>query len=209
MADTALGDDVSGGVLRRAAGQDPRGRSGTQQGGVPGAGGAARWHTRHPGPVDRADRRRQVLDEGVQRTEDPRHAGHPDRRHGWLEGDGTVAERRVPGHDAADLHRAPDPLEPGLRQLEGTSDGGSGLEADLHGSDCGGCVGCASGVRARPVGSTLRANRRSMAPGLGSGDPVLYVPASDPQGDLYHQRHREHQRAVAPGSENARALPQR
>ncbi|MEZ5465858.1 MAG: transposase [Lysobacteraceae bacterium] len=37
---TATGDDVSGGVLRRTAGKDPRGRGGAQQGRVPGAGRA-------------------------------------------------------------------------------------------------------------------------------------------------------------------------
>ncbi len=35
---------VSGRVLRRAAGQDPGGRRGTQQGRLSGAGGTARWH---------------------------------------------------------------------------------------------------------------------------------------------------------------------
>ena len=56
--------------------------------------------------------------------------------HRRLEGHGAVAERGVPGHDPADLHRAPDPFQPGLRQLERTPGGGSGLEADLHRADC-------------------------------------------------------------------------
>jgi hypothetical protein len=36
-----------------------------------------------------------------------------------LKGIGRGAGRGVPGHHAADLHRAPDPQQPGLRQLEG------------------------------------------------------------------------------------------
>src|SRR5262249_23244984 len=43
----------TGGVLRRAAGEDPRGRGGAQQGHLPGAGRAARRHARRPWPVDR------------------------------------------------------------------------------------------------------------------------------------------------------------
>ena len=50
-----------------------RGRSGAKQGHLPGAGRAARRHTRHPGPVDReALKGAKFFDEGVQRPEDPR-----------------------------------------------------------------------------------------------------------------------------------------
>ena len=45
---------------------------GAQQGGVPGAGGAPGRHARDSGSVDRDHRGREVLDEGVQRPEDPR-----------------------------------------------------------------------------------------------------------------------------------------
>jgi putative transposase len=41
----------------------------------------------------------------------------------------------LPGHDAADLHRAPDPQQPGLRQLEGPQGAGCSHQADLHGSE--------------------------------------------------------------------------
>ena len=109
LAGAAARADVPGGVLRCAAREDPRGRGGAQQGDLPGAGRAARRHARHPGPVDREHRRRQVLDEGVQRPEDPRRGRHPDRRHRRPEGHGRGAGRGVPGHHAADLHRAPDP----------------------------------------------------------------------------------------------------
>ena len=46
----APGADVPGGVLRRAAGQDPRGRGGAQLGDLPGARRIARWHTRQKWP---------------------------------------------------------------------------------------------------------------------------------------------------------------
>ena len=40
---------------------------------------------RHPRALDRADRRRQVLDEGLQRPQDARLPGHPHRGHRWPE----------------------------------------------------------------------------------------------------------------------------
>jgi putative transposase len=42
-----------------------------QQGRVSRARGARRWHTGHPGRLDRADRRREILDEGLHRAESP------------------------------------------------------------------------------------------------------------------------------------------
>ena len=74
LAEPAARADVSGGVLRRAAGEDPRRRGGAQQGGVSGAWRAARRQPRRAGALDRADRRGEVLAEGVQRPEDPRRA---------------------------------------------------------------------------------------------------------------------------------------
>ena len=73
QAQTA-GADVPGGLLRRPAREDQGRRGGAQQGHLPGAGRAARRQARHPGAVDRGHRGRQVLDEGVQRLEDPRRA---------------------------------------------------------------------------------------------------------------------------------------
>ena len=59
-------------------------------------------------------------------------ARHPDRGHRWSEGHGRGAGSGVPGHHAADLHRAPDPQQPGLRELEGPQGAGRGDQADLH-----------------------------------------------------------------------------
>ena len=71
---------------------------------------------------------RQVLDEGLQRPEDPRRRRHPDRRHRRPEGHGRGARRGLPGHDAADLHRAPDPQQPRLRELEGPQGAGAAIK---------------------------------------------------------------------------------
>jgi putative transposase len=55
-----------------------------------------------------ADRRRQVLDEGLQRSQDARLPGHPHRGHRWAQGHERGARRRLPPDDASNLHRAPD-----------------------------------------------------------------------------------------------------
>lgn len=58
-----------------------------------------------------------------------------------------------------------------------------------------------------PWGQAPRADRRSMVPCLGLRDPVLYVPESDPQGDLHHQCNREQQRSATASGKDARTLP--
>ena len=59
---------------------------GAEQSGLPRLGGPARWAPRHPGHLDRADRGRQILDEGLHRPEDARLPGHPHRGHRRPEG---------------------------------------------------------------------------------------------------------------------------
>jgi hypothetical protein len=51
--------------------------------------------------------------------EDPRLQRHPDCRRRWPEGSRGSDRSSIPGHDGADLHRAPDPQQPRLRDLEG------------------------------------------------------------------------------------------
>ncbi len=72
LASAAVRTHVPGRVLRRATGQDSRRRRGAQQGDLPCAGRSTRRHTRYSGLVDRRHRRRQVLDEGLQRSQDGR-----------------------------------------------------------------------------------------------------------------------------------------
>ena len=65
------------------------------------------------------------------------------------------------------------------------------------------------GLRARPVGPEVPDRGRRLAPRLGQGDSVLRLPAGGAQGDLHHQRDREHQRALAQDHQDARPLPER
>lgn len=60
----------------------------------------------------------RVLGEGVQRPQDARRGRHPDRRDRRLQGHARSAGGRVSGDHAADLHRSPDPQQPGLCELE-------------------------------------------------------------------------------------------
>ena len=62
-----------------------------------------------PGPVDRAERGRQVLAAGHERAQEPRRRGHPDRRGRWAQGIPRGHQRRLPADDRADLHRPSDP----------------------------------------------------------------------------------------------------
>ena len=71
------------------------------------------------GPLDRADRGRQVLAQGDERAEDAGPARHPDRRGRRAEGISRSDRRGLSPDDGADLHRAPDPELAGVRFLEG------------------------------------------------------------------------------------------
>ena len=79
-------------------------------------------------------------------------ARHPDRRHRRPEGPGRGDRGGVPGNHGADLHRAPDPQQPGLRELEGPQARGRGAATDLHGGQRRGRARRAGGLRAGPWG---------------------------------------------------------
>ena len=66
----------------------------------------------------------------------------------------------------ANLHRAPDPQQPRLRQLEGSQGAGGGDQADLHGTQRRSSHGGIGGLRARAVGREIR--DRGGGPGIGS-----------------------------------------
>src|SRR5579864_1189871 len=80
MAEPTTRPGLPGGFLRRAAGQDPRRRPGAQQGGLRRPRAQRRGREGGAGAVDRADRRRQVLAEGDERTQNQGCGRHPDRR---------------------------------------------------------------------------------------------------------------------------------
>jgi putative transposase len=89
--------------------------------------------------------------------------------------------------DAADLHRAPDPQQPRLCQLEGPQAIGGGAAPDLCRSQCGGRRGGAGCVRGWRMGTEVPHRGVGLAPRLGAGDPVLHLSARDQAGDLHHQ----------------------
>jgi transposase-like protein len=74
----------------------------------------------------------QVLDEGLQRPQDPWRGRHPDCRHGRSERHGRGAGGGVSGDEAANLHRASHPQPPRRRQLEGPQGTGVSDQADRH-----------------------------------------------------------------------------
>ena len=77
VAAAALAAALSGDLLRRAAGADPRRGDGAGEGRVPGPRDCLGRHQGRAGAVDRAERRGQVLAPGHDRAQDPRGGGCP------------------------------------------------------------------------------------------------------------------------------------
>ena len=97
----------------------------------------------------------------------------------------------------------------GLRQLEGQEAAGSGDPADLYSRECRSRAERTRRVRARPLGPEVSHCGCCVAARLEPCDSVLRLPAADQAGDLYNQRDRERQRALAQDHQVQRALPQR
>ena len=72
-----------------------------------------------------------------------------------------------PGDDAADLHRASDPPQPGLRQLEGAQAAGRGAAADLHGASAEAAAAALDAFERGPWGRRVPDGRRR--PGAAPG----------------------------------------
>src|ERR1043166_1811256 len=85
VAEPAARPGLSGGVLRRAAGQNPRRGPGQEQGGLCRPGAQPGRREGRARVVDRADRRRQVLAQGRQRAKSPRRQRYPDCRRRWAQ----------------------------------------------------------------------------------------------------------------------------
>ena len=134
---------------------------------------------------------------------------HPDRRGRRPEGAGRGDRGGVPGHDGADLHRAPDPQQPGLRDLEGPQGRGSGAASGLHGGHRSGRAGGARRVRRQRLGREVPDDRASVEARLGARDPLLRLPAGSASRGLHDQRDRESAHAAQEDHQDARAFPQR
>ena len=126
------------------------------------------------GPLDRADRRRQILAQGHQRPEDARRQRHPDRGGRWAQGLSRGDHLGLSADRGADLHRAPDPQQSGLRILEGPQGDPACHQGDLPGRECRHGAGPARGVRGR-MGQALSGDRPGLAPRLGARRAVLRV----------------------------------
>ena len=158
--------------------------------------------------MDRADRGREVLAQGVQRSEDPRCRRHPDRGGRRPEGFRRGDRSGVSGDDGADLHRAPDPQQPGLRDLEGSQILAKELRPIYKAATE---AGAQAALEAFAAGSGRQVpdGRRVVAPRLGARDPVLRVSAGGAPRDLHDQRDREPAHAAAQDHQDARPLPER
>ena len=132
----------------------------------------------NPRTVDRADRRREVLAAGDDRTAQPRDPGHPDRRgrraQGFSRGDQprcfrkTVVQTcivhliRYSMHFASWKERRP--VAAALKPIYQASIGRGGARA-------------AGRFRPRPLGPKISGHRAKLAAQLGAGDTVLRLRA--------------------------------
>ena len=119
------------------------------------ANGGRRWFwdrkgrqqgTTRPVPQTRLDSDHAVTCQAIISSGDlGSNASRTDRGDQRSDGDGGGAGSGVPTDHAANLHCAPDPQQPGLRQLEGPQAAGQGVAPDLCGGQCrggGSGVGC-------------------------------------------------------------------
>ena len=109
LAEPASGAGLRGGVLRCAAGQDPRRGPGTEPGGVPGHGDHLRRRQGRAGAMDRAERGGQVLASDHERAQGPGRPGRADRGGGRVEGLSRRDHQRVSRLRGANLRGSPDP----------------------------------------------------------------------------------------------------
>ena len=78
---------------------------------------------------------REVLDADPERAQVPWGRGHPDRVRRRTEGLSGGDRGDVPGHDGADVHRAPDPQQPEICAAARVRGRRPGPETDLHAID--------------------------------------------------------------------------
>jgi hypothetical protein len=108
----------------------------------------------------------------------------------------------------ADLHRAPDQEQPGLRVLEGPQGDPARDQGNLPGRERRYRACPPRGVRGR-VGQALSGDRSGLAKGLGLRRAILRLRARHSQDDLYHQRCGGAAPLVAQDHQNTRQLSKR
>src|SRR5690606_36703086 len=91
------------------------------------------------------------------------------------------------------------------RELEAPQDGGEGSTVDLYGCQARGGGACAHGVR-RALARSDALHQPAVARELGEPEPVLRLPAADPEGDLHDERDRIDPGATQERHEEARRL---
>lgn len=135
--------------------------------------------------MDRAERGREVLAQGDDRTEEPWPAdilvavveglkGFPDAISSVFPRAQIQTPDRVGGQA---LHRPSDALQPVICELAGTQGPLGRSAGDLSGAERGGAIGRALWLRLEPVRQEVSFDRQHLAAQLGAGRAVLRIPA--------------------------------
>ena len=127
-----------------------------------------------------------------------------------LKGFPEAIEAVFPATTRADLHRASDPQQPRLRELEGPQGGSPPRSSRSTRPPAPRRPRRRStAFEAGPWGQKYPTIAAVLAARLGARDPVLRVPAGSAPGDLHHQRDREPAHAAAQDHQDPRPLPER
>ena len=163
------------------------------------------------GIVDRADRRREVLAEGVQRPEDARLRGHPDRRHRRPERHARGARRRcIPATtlQTCIVHLIRNSLD--FASWKDRKALAAALRPIYTAAVADAARRRSTPLQREPVGPTV--SRRSSKPWRRAWDarhPVLRVSAGGAPRDLHDERARERPRARAQDHQDPGPFPDR
>ena len=110
----------------------------------------------------------------------------------------------VPGDARADLHRAHDPCQPQVRQLEGAQGHGCGSQDHLPGDERGNGLAGTTGIS--PQVLQTRRGRRCLGAQLAAHHPLLRIPRRNPQDRLHDQCGRIPAHAAAQSDEESRVI---
>src|SRR5512144_3076574 len=193
---------------RRAGDQDPRRPGGQKPRLLPGDRRQPRRRARRARHLVSAHRRRQVLAAGPHRATHPWRPGRPDRVRRRLDRLSRGDRGRLPADLGADVHRAPRPIEPALRALQGPKARRRRPQEGLPRRRRRRRRRRARGVR-RALGPALPHDQPQLARALGTNHPVPSLPARRAPSRL----HDEHDRGTQPPDpqdhQDARTLPDR